>query len=250
MPNRLNKNEGNMPQRTWTPDLEQLLKEHYQTAARAWLEATLHHSWIAIISHASLLSVGPRLVRQPASEETRRLRGLATKGIPKSAEARRHIAEGKRGKKFLPAHCAAMSRARKAMGLQTFLGRHHTEESKQRMRDAKRQVPLGPGKYQGNNAEWRAMAARVRERDSHKCMICGDTGGKTALPVHHIISYQVACRHDEFNLITLCRRCHRNVETLELWDYCAQIMVQHYNVDPTGVFDLAPPSSLPPSLDC
>lgn len=64
---------------------------------------------------------------------------------------------------------------------------------------------------------WRKIAADVRERDNYKCRICGKEQGVKKLDVHHIIpavnfldDYESA--NSKKNLITLCRKCHRENE--------------------------------------
>ena len=51
--------------------------------------------------------------------------------------------------------------------------------------------------------EWKQIAQMVKERDCHKCVICGSTENLNA---HHI-GYD-GDRMDENDIVTLCNRCH------------------------------------------
>ena len=51
--------------------------------------------------------------------------------------------------------------------------------------------------------EWKKIAQMVKERDGHKCVICGSTENLNA---HHI-GYDGDCL-DENDIVTLCNRCH------------------------------------------
>ncbi|MHC1685819.1 MAG: HNH endonuclease [Clostridiaceae bacterium] len=51
---------------------------------------------------------------------------------------------------------------------------------------------------------------KVKYRDYNKCFICEN---KMDLDIHHIIPQRLGGAHKEDNLITLCRKCHRYVET-------------------------------------
>lgn len=55
-----------------------------------------------------------------------------------------------------------------------------------------------------------ALRLRVKERDLYQCQICNS---ETDLEVHHIIPQQKGGSHDLENLITLCTKCHRHIET-------------------------------------
>ena len=54
-----------------------------------------------------------------------------------------------------------------------------------------------------NTEEWKQIAQMVKERDGHKCVICGSTENLNA---HHI-GYDGDCL-DENDIVTLCNRCH------------------------------------------
>ena len=51
--------------------------------------------------------------------------------------------------------------------------------------------------------EWKQIAQMVKDRDGHKCVICGSTENLNA---HHI-GYDGDCL-DENDIVTLCNRCH------------------------------------------
>ena len=51
--------------------------------------------------------------------------------------------------------------------------------------------------------EWKQISQMVKERDGHKCVICGSTENLNA---HHI-GYDGDCL-DENDIVTLCNRCH------------------------------------------
>lgn len=54
------------------------------------------------------------------------------------------------------------------------------------------------------------LKEKVKNRDNNKCFICECN---TNLDVHHIIPQRLGGEHKEINLITLCRKCHRYIET-------------------------------------
>ncbi len=66
---------------------------------------------------------------------------------------------------------------------------------------------------------WRSITRRVRERDSHTCQLCGVIQLSPRLDVHHIIRAgdfaieDVESANDMSNLVSLCRSCHRRVES-------------------------------------
>lgn len=54
-----------------------------------------------------------------------------------------------------------------------------------------------------NTEEWKQVAEMVKDRDGHKCVICGSTENLNA---HHI-GYE-GDYLNENDIVTLCRRCH------------------------------------------
>lgn len=80
---------------------------------------------------------------------------------------------------------------------------------------AGRKGPLSP-QWKGGRipledygSRWRAIRARIRERDNHQCQICGSP---EQLQVHHIEPFRKERKHAFDNLITLCASCHGKVE--------------------------------------
>lgn len=77
----------------------------------------------------------------------------------------------------------------------------------------RRPTTLKAGRIQrdtyGSKDEWKAMCARVKERDRFTCQGkgCGCTD-KSQLQVHHILPLTRGGRTTMLNLITLCVRCH------------------------------------------
>lgn len=57
--------------------------------------------------------------------------------------------------------------------------------------------------------EWASIAEQIRERDGHKCLACGIPQKKgQRLCVDHIIPYRLTWKHDDVNLLSLCKPCH------------------------------------------
>jgi DEAD/DEAH box helicase domain-containing protein len=65
--------------------------------------------------------------------------------------------------------------------------------------------------------DWERIKARVRDRDGHRCQVCGLPENGRSHDVHHKVpfrtftSVELANRLD--NLVTLCPACHHRVET-------------------------------------
>lgn len=60
------------------------------------------------------------------------------------------------------------------------------------------------------NGFTQSLKNRIRDRENHCCYICEDD---KSLEVHHIISRRLGGNHDDNNLVTLCTKCHRYLET-------------------------------------
>lgn len=62
--------------------------------------------------------------------------------------------------------------------------------------------------------DWHCIRRFIYKRDGYACQDCGKPArsGKPdhTLVAHHIVLYREVRRHEEPNLITLCRKCHRN----------------------------------------
>jgi len=54
------------------------------------------------------------------------------------------------------------------------------------------------------------LKEKVLRRDEYKCYICHDD---KSLEIHHKLPQRLGGRHEENNLITLCKKCHRHIET-------------------------------------
>ena len=57
---------------------------------------------------------------------------------------------------------------------------------------------------------WMRLARKIRKRDNYTCNVCDK---KPSYDVHHIVPYNHSKDDSETNLITLCRSCHRKVES-------------------------------------
>jgi len=91
------------------------------------------------------------------------------------------------------------------------LGKHHSSESIQKIREAQRLEKnaawLGGKSYEPYSVDWTETFKRsIRERDHYICQICGKPQGDVTHNVHHIDYDKKNCSPD--NLITLCVRCH------------------------------------------
>lgn len=60
---------------------------------------------------------------------------------------------------------------------------------------------------------WDRRARQVRERDDYTCQQCGKQSDDRDLDVHHIIPIASGGTNSPENLMTLCRSCHRTVES-------------------------------------
>jgi len=61
-------------------------------------------------------------------------------------------------------------------------------------------------------ADWPQISEAVKERDRHRCQMCG--AGKDSglqLHAHHLVRLSVGGTSDLHNLVTLCENCHANV---------------------------------------
>jgi len=114
----------------------------------------------------------------------------------------------------------------------TFAGKHHTEETKRKISEAKKGKPLpkvseaakkrtgaknpawkGGVSFIGQNfrtsVEYQLWRKACLERDNFTCQVCGKHGGK--LEVHHLYSFTEfpELRLAIDNGITLCKECHK-----------------------------------------
>lgn len=74
----------------------------------------------------------------------------------------------------------------------------------------------GPDSRRLGSVEWQQAKKEARERDGHKCRICGGTNGK--LHVHHLFHRTEAEKnnHGLEGLVTLCGSCHRKMHDIRL----------------------------------
>lgn len=74
----------------------------------------------------------------------------------------------------------------------------------------------GDTQYKG---DWWEVRTAARERDDHECQVCGSVSGsdERSLDVHHIRPVREfgdpQDAHTLSNVVTLCRSCHRKVES-------------------------------------
>ena len=78
------------------------------------------------------------------------------------------------------------------------------------------------GKMAPYVGEWKTQRRAARERDGHKCVLCGSTD---RIQVHHIIPYRYSQSHNLDNLVTLCRSCHSR-EELKVNPLYAQTLIE------------------------
>lgn len=67
-------------------------------------------------------------------------------------------------------------------------------------------------KVTGRGSQWTRIRNEVLDAAPF-CAICGTTKRKR-LQVHHIVPYRLTHSNDKANLIPLCLRCHKTVETI------------------------------------
>jgi hypothetical protein len=56
------------------------------------------------------------------------------------------------------------------------------------------------------------LRAGVLERDGYRCQRCGRAGNEHSLQVHHITPLGENGPNERWNLITVCRRCHAEIQ--------------------------------------
>ncbi len=73
--------------------------------------------------------------------------------------------------------------------------------------------------HEGGNAygpDWENIRQQVLNRDGHQCQVCGASGNKQPLHVHHIQPFKtftnLSAANRLQNLISLCPSCHRQAE--------------------------------------
>ncbi len=76
--------------------------------------------------------------------------------------------------------------------------------------------PLWRGdRHQERGVNWPEMSAAARDRDRHRCQVCGKEEAKgQKLDVDHIIPYRLVLRNDLVNLLSICKApCHARKTT-------------------------------------
>lgn len=64
----------------------------------------------------------------------------------------------------------------------------------------------------------RARRSQIKARDGHRCVHCGRAGRESdaqngvQLDVHHVIAVRDGGADQDDNLVSLCRKCHNNIE--------------------------------------
>jgi 5-methylcytosine-specific restriction endonuclease McrA len=84
-----------------------------------------------------------------------------------------------------------------------------SNEYKSRNSQGEKSVFWRGGKMAPYIEEWQTQRRAARERDGHKCVLCGSTD---RIQVHHIIPFRYSQSHELDNLVTLCRSCHSKEE--------------------------------------
>lgn len=100
-----------------------------------------------------------------------------------------------------------------------FYNKKHTMETRQHLSMVKKKmfadgtlVARNKGKGKGRtyprarDLDWRLLRKGILDRDGNKCVLCGSI---KRLEVHHIIPYRTCVKHENSNLVTLCRDCHK-----------------------------------------
>lgn len=135
--------------------------------------------------------------------------------------------------KFCCAKCYDAARARRPLFIETtcqhcggVFRRHRAALTRSKRtfcgRECARAFTRGPNSalYRGDKdthrgPEWNRIAARIRERDCHRCRWCGKTesDNKQKLSVDHVVPWRafenkLEANADD-NLVSLCRSCHQ-----------------------------------------
>jgi 5-methylcytosine-specific restriction endonuclease McrA len=151
------------------------------------------------------------------SEETRRRIGLKSIGripwnkgkhLPDWVKAK--LVNSHKGKKLTEEHKKKLKIAA--------TGRVHTESSKLKMSLCNRGrdnwnwkggvTAIKTGRF--GDLQWNKRRKECYKRDGHRCKICGIFNVR--LEAHHIIPWRISHNDDLTNLITVCSKCHKNLE--------------------------------------
>lgn len=153
-------------------------------------------------------------------------------------EARDTLAATRRGKSsgMLGKHHTSETKGKigeASLGRRPFLGHHHSETTRMRMRLSHIGKPLSAEHLRAIDAtrlrgekhpnwhggvtflpysvSWNvALRRSIRERDRYTCRVCGKLQDDVAFHVHHIDYDKTNC--DFTNLVTLCCGCHSRTQ--------------------------------------
>lgn len=81
----------------------------------------------------------------------------------------------------------------------------------------RRFLESGEFRYQSDSFSLTDFTEKLKEeilsRDQHKCFVCSAVD--TQLEVHHIVKRRLGGSNDSSNLVTLCTKCHRAIDTYD-----------------------------------
>ena len=227
---------GANPTRLWSEEELNILKELYlETPKDEIIRKLPNRTWYAINIKASLLGIKrnqSKFISERFNdpEYREKIREINKKSAPKRAKKISKTIQGK-GNPFYGKHHTeeTIRKIKENMpdmsgGKNSFYGKHHTEETKKKMRGPRPSVcgdknPAWRGGYEpyyGPN--WNQQRKNCLERDNHICRICGAKENGKGHNVHHIIPFREFGRerytdaNQLDNLITLCDKCHLEVE--------------------------------------
>lgn len=149
-------------------------------------------------------------------------------GKPRSEETKAKISKARKGMKLRP-----MSEEQKKKLSSILKGKPQDHSN----RKSRKGVPIGfipkgafkkgakPWNYidgrssrtnmkQRYGEEWPNIREEVLIRDKYVCQKCGIDN--VPFEVHHIINYLLTKDNSLDNLVTLCKRCHRKIEAMEM----------------------------------
>lgn len=164
------------------------------------------------------------------TEETKRRIAEGNRGKIVSNETKIKMSESHKGKKWSELHRKHINESCNGTG--GFSGKHHSEETKERIRlnstkhwlnhkksdETRKKMSeahlkekcynwQGGKSFEPYSVDWtRTLRISIRERDKYTCQLCEEKQGDIAFCVHHIDYDKKNCCPD--NLITLCRKCH------------------------------------------
>jgi len=193
------------------------------------------------------------------SDLTRKNMSIAHMGKsngPRSAEARKAISEGSKGKVLSNEHRKNISDTLKGRPNLALKGKSLSDERRKSMSEAHKGISLseehrkairisaqrgeerwnwqGGKSYEEYPREFNDIIKfKIRERDGHKCMFCGapQIEFERTLDVHHIDYNKSNCAIE--NLITLCSKdnTRANIDRQKCQTYFESLMRQKYDYD-------------------